>query len=101
MRLKIGRKNNKNKRDLTYELLYYQKSPNYCDKDAFLDVAGTAGRFCNQSSTGPGSCSSLCCGRGYNLIMRRYKDNCNCKFKWCCYVVCEKCLVEEWISVCK
>ncbi|CAH0556905.1 unnamed protein product [Brassicogethes aeneus] len=92
---------NKNKRDLSYDLLYYQKSPTFCDRDQSLDVPGTAGRSCNITSTGPDGCSALCCGRGYNLIKQRKVEMCNCKFHWCCQVKCDTCNVEKWISVCK
>ncbi|KAJ8937143.1 hypothetical protein NQ314_012024 [Rhamnusium bicolor] len=92
---------NKHKRDLSYDLLYYQKSPNFCEKDQFLDVQGTTGRSCNRTSIGHDSCSNLCCGRGYNLIKQRRIERCNCKFHWCCHVECQTCSVEEWISVCK
>ncbi|XP_019876942.1 protein Wnt-10a [Aethina tumida] len=92
---------NKNKRDLSYDLLYYQKSPTYCDRDQSLDVSGTTGRHCNRTGVGSDSCSNLCCGRGYNTIMDRRDEMCNCKFRWCCEVKCDTCNVEEWISVCK
>lgn len=39
---------NKKKRDLSFDLLYYEKSPNFCDKNASLDVPGTSGRYCNR-----------------------------------------------------
>lgn len=47
------------------ELVHIQKSPNYCKQDFENGVLGTEGRRCNSSSTGPDSCSKLCCGRGY------------------------------------
>lgn len=109
-KLKPEKKNNtkeekkrrgKKRRDISTELLYYQKSPNYCERDLNLDVLGTMGRQCNRTSTGSDSCSSLCCGRGYNFIRRRRIERCNCKFHWCCKVECQNCSVEEWITVCK
>ncbi|CAH1176108.1 unnamed protein product [Phaedon cochleariae] len=93
---------NKHKRDLSHDLLYYEKSPSFCESDPFLDVPGTTGRSCNRSSTGPDdSCANLCCGRGYNLVKMRRVESCRCKFVWCCRVDCETCSYEEWISVCK
>nr|XP_023026245.1 protein Wnt-10-like [Leptinotarsa decemlineata] len=93
---------NKHKRDLSYDLLYYEKSPSFCEKDQALDIQGTVGRFCNRTtSTSADSCSNLCCGRGYNLIKRRIVERCKCKFIWCCEVKCELCSSEEWMSVCK
>ncbi|XP_017777920.1 PREDICTED: protein Wnt-10b [Nicrophorus vespilloides] len=95
------RNKNKKKTNLAYDLLYYQRSPNFCERDNNLDVSGTMGRQCNRNNTGSDSCGSLCCGRGYNLVRRRRTERCNCKFMWCCTVECQTCTVEEWITVCK
>ncbi|CAO1363206.1 unnamed protein product [Diamesa tonsa] len=92
------KKNRKNR--LENSLFYYQRSPNFCERDQTSDIPGTIGRRCNRTSIGSDSCSSMCCGRGYNLIKEKRIDRCNCKFHWCCYVECEECLVEEWISIC-
>nr|CAH7760767.1 unnamed protein product [Callosobruchus chinensis] len=94
----------KHKRDLSRDLLYYQKSPDFCDRERSLDLPGTRGRRCNRTAiaTTPDSCSALCCGRGYDLVIRRRKvERCNCKFVWCCQVECQMCSFEEWVSVCK
>ncbi|KAL1124361.1 hypothetical protein AAG570_000990 [Ranatra chinensis] len=82
-------------------LIYYEKSPNFCERDAALEVSGTVGRQCRRTGRGVDSCASLCCGRGYNIVRRRRTDRCNCKFQWCCYVTCANCTVDEWITVCK
>ncbi|KAL9708191.1 hypothetical protein quinque_011709 [Culex quinquefasciatus] len=81
-------------------LFYYQRSPNFCERDQVSDIPGTVGRRCNRTSTGSEGCASMCCGRGYNLVREKRVDRCNCKFHWCCYVECDDCEVEEWISVC-
>lgn len=84
------------------ELIYYQKSPTYCEADNDVDFPGTAGRYCNRTSVfATDNCESLCCGRGYNLRREVKNLKCNCKFKWCCTVECETCRVEEWNAVCK
>ncbi|XP_046675324.1 protein Wnt-10a isoform X2 [Homalodisca vitripennis] len=100
-RYRKRKRQKKRRRDLSTELLYYQKSPNFCESNAAEDVDGTVGRQCNRTSRGVDSCSSLCCGRGYNIIKQRRTDRCHCRFHWCCYVVCQNCTVEEWITVCK
>ncbi|XP_012055652.1 PREDICTED: protein Wnt-10a [Atta cephalotes] len=88
-------------RDLPNQLYYYQRSPNFCEQDLTLDIPGTAGRRCNKTSTGGDGCSDLCCGRGYNVVRQRRTERCRCKFHWCCFVQCQNCTVEEWITVCK
>ncbi|KAL1494680.1 hypothetical protein ABEB36_010245 [Hypothenemus hampei] len=98
----LNRRKNKKKRDLSFDLLYYEKSPNFCDKNHALDVPGTTGRLCNSTiKTGPNSCSSLCCGRGYNSIKQMKLERCQCKFIWCCEVKCDLCNNTKWINVCK
>ncbi|KAK8396899.1 hypothetical protein O3P69_005112 [Scylla paramamosain] len=82
-------------------LLFVERSPTYCNNDSRLEVAGTTGRHCNRTSTGPDSCDTLCCGRGYDQRREVVTRKCNCRFKWCCQVTCMDCLEETWISVCK
>ncbi|KFB53751.1 AGAP009731-PA-like protein [Anopheles sinensis] len=87
-------------RKLENALFYYQRSPNFCERDQISDIPGTVGRRCNRTSSGSEGCASMCCGRGYNLIREKRIDRCNCKFHWCCFVECDDCEIEEWISVC-
>lgn len=101
LKLNNGKKKKQKKRDLSTELLYYQKSPNFCERDLNADIPGTVGRQCNRTSTGNDGCSSLCCGRGYNMIRRKRTERCHCKFHWCCHVECQQCTVEEWVPICK
>lgn len=90
-----------NEKSFENTLFYYQRSPTFCERDPSFDVHGTSGRRCNRNSTGIGSCSSMCCGRGYNLVREHRVEKCACKFQWCCKVECKECHSEDWISTCK
>ena len=84
------------------ELVYVQHSPNYCDEDLAQGSFGTSGRLCNRNRTkGVEGCDLLCCGRGYNTHQIRKVHQCNCKFHWCCNVVCEECVERSEEYTCK
>ncbi|CAC5383661.1 WNT10 [Mytilus coruscus] len=83
------------------DLMFYERSPNYCDPNPLVDSPGTSGRFCNKTSSGVDNCETLCCGRGYNTLRVKRSERCDCKFHWCCYVVCQTCTYNEWVTVCK
>ena len=82
-------------------LVYSDASPDYCQRHRRLGLPGTRGRLCNATSTGIGSCEVLCCNRGSRARHVTIRKNCNCKFRWCCEVVCETCFVNETIHTCK
>nr|ALL53299.1 Wnt10 ligand [Thamnocephalus platyurus] len=92
---------NRRKTPSETDLLYYERSPTFCEAKADVGFPGISGRRCNRTSTDVDSCDSLCCGRGYNTIRQRRVERCRCRFKWCCEVECENCTIEEWITVCK
>ncbi|XP_044183473.1 protein Wnt-3a-like isoform X2 [Acropora millepora] len=79
------------KRPSESDLMYYEPSPNYCDRDPSEGSLGTSGRECNISSSGIDGCELLCCGRGHNIQQVKVTRNCNCIFIWCCHVKCQKC----------
>ncbi|KAG8229838.1 hypothetical protein J437_LFUL008806 [Ladona fulva] len=95
------------------DLLYFEKSPNFCEVSSV--APGTSGRKCvagrrrprkkrregSKEAEDEDSCSSLCCGRGYNVVRQRRTERCGCRFQWCCNVVCSNCTREEWVTVCK
>uniref|UniRef100_A0A8C6Z3Y9 Protein Wnt n=1 Tax=Nothoprocta perdicaria TaxID=30464 RepID=A0A8C6Z3Y9_NOTPE len=83
------------------DLLYLNKSPNYCVEDHKLGIPGTQGRECNRTSEGPDGCNLLCCGRGYNTHVVRHVERCECKFVWCCYVRCRRCETMTDVHTCK
>uniref|UniRef100_T1JPJ6 Protein Wnt n=1 Tax=Strigamia maritima TaxID=126957 RepID=T1JPJ6_STRMM len=62
-----------------------------------VGVLGTQERTCNRSSYGMDGCRLLCCGRGYHTLIHEVTDKCNCRFVWCCRVMCEQCtsMVDE------
>lgn len=87
--------------NLNKKMVHYERSPTYCDAVPELGIPGTSGRVCNSTSTNIDSCSALCCGRGYFIKKVRRVEKCNCTFHWCCYVVCDTCEYDEWVTVCK
>lgn len=66
-----------------------------------LAVLGTTGRSCNNTSYGMDGCRLLCCGRGYQTVVREVDEKCHCKFVWCCKVQCQTCRVTKEEHFCK
>ncbi|XP_073429473.1 protein Wnt-16 isoform X1 [Dendrobates tinctorius] len=103
MKQKVRRKE-KNHRKIPVrkeDLVYTNRSPNYCVEDLKLGISGTHGRECNRTSEGPDGCNLLCCGRGYNTHVVRHVERCECKFVWCCYVRCRRCESMTDVHTCK
>ncbi|XP_060807746.1 protein Wnt-7b [Amyelois transitella] len=83
------------------ELVYLEPSPSYCEPDAASGAPGTHGRHCNRTSRGEDGCESLCCGRGYSTARAVARQQCRCRFHWCCRVSCDTCLVRTDTHICK
>lgn len=66
-----------------------------------LGWLGTSGRECNRSSLSTDNCGLLCCGRGYHTERVLVKEKCNCRFVWCCSIVCDTCEYYKTIHYCK
>ena len=82
------------------QLAFLQKSPNYCREDPILKIKGTKGRQCARGKNKNDltiserkSCRSLCRSCGYKVkgVTVQTSTTCNCKFRWCCKVKCDKC----------
>lgn len=84
------------------DLVYIDKSPNYCEADPLTGSLGTQGRVCNKTMMQHISgCDLMCCGRGYNTHQYSRVWQCNCKFLWCCYVKCNTCSERTEVYTCK
>ncbi|KAK2179727.1 hypothetical protein NP493_475g00032 [Ridgeia piscesae] len=102
-RVRLGRKHRfqpldrLQKRPTRKDLVYLEESPDFCEANPAHGSLGTHGRQCNRTSYGLDGCRLMCCGRGYHTIIRDLSEDCNCKFFWCCRVVCETCtrIVEQ------
>ncbi|XP_037666450.1 protein Wnt-9b [Choloepus didactylus] len=77
------------------DLVYMEDSPSFCRPSKYSP--GTAGRVCSREA----SCSSLCCGRGYDTQSRLVAFSCHCQVQWCCFVECQQCVQEELVYTCK
>lgn len=83
------------------DLVYLEESPDYCTRNETLAVLGTTGRSCNNTSYGMDGCRLLCCGRGYQTVVREVDEKYHCKFVWCCKVQCQTCRVTKEEHFCK
>ncbi|CAJ0572342.1 unnamed protein product, partial [Mesorhabditis spiculigera] len=88
---RIQGKNNQYRRHTNADLVFTSDSPDYCLPNPSLGILGTKGRECNATSYGTDGCELLCCGRGYEREVKVVQEKCNCKFVYCCKVVCEQC----------
>ena len=80
-----------------HDLVYSDNSPNFCKKNRKVGSLGTHDRECDPDSEGVGGCDLLCCNRGYTQNEVLLRENCKCRFIWCCEVHCEIC--ESTVTV--
>nr|CAB3267762.1 Orphan Wnt e [Phallusia mammillata] len=77
------------------DLIFLQSSPRFCAPNKSKGSLGTLGRRCDPTLTGLGSCSYLCCGRGYREEVHTFTEKCNCQFVYCCELKCDDCVRHE------
>ncbi|EDS35641.1 Wnt-8c [Culex quinquefasciatus] len=88
------------------QLAFTHVSPDYCQRDILSGWPGMVNRPCsmargeNVSEDERKSCRKLCrqCGLKVRPHTKMETRKCNCRFTWCCRVVCDSCveLVEEY-----
>lgn len=83
-------------------LVYYEDTPPdfYCDRRPEWSIPGVSQRSCNSTSTGKNNCKHLCCSRGYFTRHRQVREQCKCRFVWCCRVDCDVCVVDRRYETC-
>lgn len=82
------------------DLVYFEQSPGFCEKNLRLGILGTHGRQCNDTSIGVDGCDLMCCGRGYRTQEVTVVERCACTFHWCCEVKCKTCRTKKTIHTC-
>lgn len=82
------------------DLVYSDPSPDFCKKNPKVGSLGTKGRECDPDSMGVGGCDLLCCNRGYTKTHVTVDENCNCRFIWCCEVLCKTCKTVKTLHRC-
>lgn len=90
-----------NRKPRRRDLVYLEKSPNYCEYNPNTGSLGTVGRNCNKGSNENDGCDLMCCGRGYNTHQYTKTWQCNCTFHWCCNVNCKNCTEKRLEYTCK
>jgi hypothetical protein len=88
------------KRPRKNDLVYLRQSPDFCEYNLDMGSLGTRGRRCNKTSNGLDGCQLMCCGRGYYTLIQEERDDCDCKFYWCCRVECKQCTYIREFNYC-
>ncbi|XP_025831047.1 protein Wnt-1 isoform X2 [Agrilus planipennis] len=82
------------------DLVYFEPSPGFCERNTKLGIPGTHGRHCNDTSIGVDGCDLMCCGRGYRTEVIEAVERCLCTFHWCCEVKCDLCRTKKTVHRC-
>ncbi|OWF35229.1 protein Wnt-8b-like [Mizuhopecten yessoensis] len=91
------------------QLVFLEKSPNYCKANDSLSLNGTLGRQCSRNKVGVKqsaaerkSCRTLCkaCGLLVKHEVVTIRTTCNCRFHWCCHVACFDCEQKQDVYSC-
>ena len=99
-RKRLKRVTKQQKRPRKNDLVYLRESPDFCEYNPEIGSLGTRGRRCNKTSYGLDGCTLMCCGRGYYTLIQEEKDDCDCKFYWCCRVECKQCTHVREMNYC-
>lgn len=69
-------------------IIYKDNSPNFCKENTALGTVGVADRICDPNSNNPNACANTCCDHGHHTVTKTIPIE-ECKFVWCCDIVCE------------
>ena len=112
----VAKADTSQKMRLKDDLVFVEKSPNFCQRNPKLDTMGTSGRVCKTVTENGNnflnttevvsddlidSCEYLCCGQGYFARKIETTEDCDCQFQWCCSVKCKKCMKKIIQYVCR
>lgn len=87
-----------NEKNTEGKLIYFKEVVDYCIANPLYNISGTAGRECvvnDELNSSSHHCNNLCCGRGEEEFTKIIKQPCECKFVWCCEVICLKICTSE------
>lgn len=88
---KLKRISKNMKKPTKKDLVYLEESPDFCEYNPVAGSLGTKGRQCVKDGYGLDGCNLMCCGRGYYTTVEDIREDCDCKFVWCCRVDCKTC----------
>ena len=91
----VVQKKSGQKRDLSRSLIYTDQSVDKCAMTGLYE-----NRECSLDRSSENSCHSVCCRGRFKERTIKVLNSCNCKFKFCCEVVCDQCYDEKTIFVC-